>query len=187
MKKTLISAALGLSVIASSLAISGSANAFQLVNYSSYYSTTKKCLALRAGTGTDSTPFIVYHCDGTASQQFSTSLYPGFTVTYPTVGLSQGLWNEAANQKGVSVGNNLKGNNSAVILWSEGIMGGSPGQSWKPDATNSPVGQCYRFINPNSGRVLSAQGGSMADGTAIVIYDDFKNPAQHPDQYWCVQ
>jgi hypothetical protein len=192
MKKALISATLGLSVIASSLAISASANAFTLVNYKSLYTSPQECLAVAAGTPTDGTRFIVYHCDQSANQSFSTTVYDAqnpnqWPITNPTVGISSPIWDMAATYKGVSVGNNAAYDGAPVVLWSE-FFTSSPGQYWTPDATYSPAWQCYRFIDPNSGnRVLGALGGSMKDGTAVVVWHDYKDPANHADQYWCVR
>ena len=190
MKKALMSATLGLSVIATSLGISASASAYTLVNYATLYNQypqKQSCLALKAGTANDGQPFIVYHCDGTASQAFSNSIYPGFSVTSPSVGVSSPIWNQAGNHQGVSVGNDATNDGAPVVLWSE-FFTSSPGQFWRPDATNSPASGCYRFINPNSGKALGAAGGSMADGTAVIIWaDSWKNPVTHPDQYWCVR
>lgn len=190
MRKALISATLGLSVIASSLAISGSAKAFELVNYATINlpRANQKCLALKAGTANDGQPFIVYKCDGTASQHFSMSVYPDQPMWNPTVGVTSWMFSLAGYRQGVSVANNGNINGTPVILWREYYLTASAGQYWTPDATNSPRSGCYKFANPNSGnKVLSALGGSMADSTSVVIWWDFNSPTYHPDQYWCVQ
>ena len=186
MKKALISAMLAVSAIASSLAVSASANAFTLVNYQSLYTGNQKCLALDAGTPTDGRRFIVFGCDRSPNQQFSTSLFPDMNVPNPIVGVAQSMWDQAAYHKAVSVANNATNDGASVILWDD-YFTPSPGQRWRPDAQYSPAPECYRFINPNSGKVLGAAGGSMADGTAVIIWKDFKDPANHPDQYWCVR
>lgn len=86
---------------------------------------------------------------------------------------------------GVSA-NNMN-NGTAIIDWTPTT---DLNQQWRAEfKTGDGNGaNCYVLHNDNSpsGRdVVMGVGGTIVSGRAVIIWDNFSDPTNHPDQLWC--
>lgn len=190
MKKAIVSAALALSVIASSLAVSKPASAFQLRNLADQ----SKFLGVSAGTPTAGTHFIIWTQDNphSANQSFSTSALFGSggspassVVAGQTITLFNGVAMNALVD--ISASKAADGINVVVGYALNGIA--STKQTWFVDdslgvrVNNAP---CFRLLNSsNPSEALGVAGGNMTSGTSTITWHTFSDWSHHMDQLWC--
>jgi hypothetical protein len=180
MSKTATCVALGLSVIASSLAVTGKASA-TLRNYG--YSNT--CLGVQGGNLTPGTRFIDYACTYSADQgplwAYNNNVQQLLT-TAASVVWKNGTFSIQNNCAGVAGPSTQQG--TAVVVWP---CTGAYDQNWIPQLVAETIGKdgsgndshCYVMRNPYSGMLLS-----VAPDKHIVIWPG--SVSSHTrDQVWC--
>jgi hypothetical protein len=151
---------------------------FTLHNYRTNY-----CLGVAAGNPNPGSKMVVWHCDGTANQNFQPVANPNgrFTVknmvgTNRCLDVTRGQYVTYTNGSPVDIG----------------LCDAPTTQAWDlipagPDMHGNP---CYQFgdqYGPNNVKlVMGVSGGSTAEGAAVIMWENFSNFSTHPDQYWCV-
>lgn len=189
MKKAVISATLGLSVIASGIAVSKPASAFQLKNFANQ----TLYMGIAAGTPTAGNHYIVWTRDSpvSANQSFSVTgafLGSGGSLASSVVaGQTYNLYNGVAMNALVDISGNKAGDGTNVVV---GYFSSLGKQLWKVDASlvlyingNQP---CYRFINATAANeVMGVSGANLNKGTSIITWHTFSDWWNHLDQFWC--
>jgi len=149
---------------------------FKLHNYQ-----TGLCLGVAAGTPTVGTSLITWTCDNSANQtwiQIPKTQYDWETVL---------IKNYVADNRCMDVTNNLNGGQGRINY----CMNGStelPG--WQPIYAGPDLNNhaCYRLHHQGAGlyRALGVSGGNTNKGAQTILWTDFDDHFNHPDQYWCV-
>lgn len=191
MKKVVISATLGLSVLASSL-VSAPASAFQLKNFQNQ----TLYLGIAAGTPTAGNKFIVWTHDVPASgnQTFSvTGAFigtPGSPASSVVPGSQINLFDGVAMSALVDIVGNTANDGTSVVVGYSSNLGK---QLWRVDDSvgiRSNGSPCYRFVNATSANskpeVIGVSGGNPQKGGSIITYHTFSDYWNHYDQFWCV-
>jgi len=174
MKRAVINTALGLAVVASSIAVGPTASAYTLISRASPgYSQsggTMFCAGVAAGNvNTDGTQIIIWPCIvGAQDQQWTET-----RLNDTWFSLSNG---SNPNQcMGVAAGSVSHG--AQMVIWH---FYGSGNQYWRKDP--SPHPGCYYFTNLGSQLVMGVAGGKMSQGTPVIQWEQLTG---HVDQEWC--
>ena len=205
MNKFVINAAVGLSILASSLAVSAPASAFQLQNFANQ----NLYLGVAAGTPKAGTPFIVWTKDSPRSANQTFSVTNGFSgpdggspassvVVNQTVHLYNGVAYNAVVGTSSSKPTDAPKDGTSVVV--ETV---SPyvKQQWKVDPSQVLCSNyvngvcetpCYRFIDAATYGItgvtpeaLGVAGGNPQLGQAIITWHTFSDWWNHLDQFWC--
>lgn len=161
---------------------------FTLHNYQ-----TDFCLGVQAGNPNWGTHFVVWECDTSANQNFQQ--LTGSFLPAGFIGLKNFVkGNTCLNVDDYPAGVGGNGEKEITLSCPDANYAAWY-QEWKavPAGTDFAKHECYQFVSaggpdPANGKdfVLGVQGGSTSHGTSVMIWDNFQDRFNHPDQYWCV-
>jgi hypothetical protein len=166
--------------VASAQLLGGSFEAVPVVGDSPYFTiqnyVTNYCLGIQGGSTTIGTDAVVWNCNGNPDQLWR---WEGTPNAYNFLHLENGN-----NQcLGVAGGSTAEG--AHLINWN---CVNHPDQYWGPLASgptcrNNTAVPAWEALENNDGWVVGTQGGSSAEGTALVQWN-FQ--AKCNNQYWSV-
>lgn len=159
-------------------------NVFKLHNYQTDY-----CLGVTAGKTGIGTPFVTWDCTANTPNQNFQKRAMSF-VPSPYVELV----NFVASDRCVMP--IWPGNGQNVDTFGcESFDGGSDQKwdNWNPIYSFSSLGkdnqwhECYYFDSElEPGKVIGVSGGRTDRGAPVIMWDNFNDSVNHPDQLWCV-
>lgn len=162
---------------------------FTLRNYSTGY-----CLGVSGGNPNWGSYFVVWPCDTTANQNFQqVVLSPHVPAGF--IQLENFIKANTCVDLETPSGVDANGDRAYTLGCSSPGDGWGLKQAWKPlyAGTDLAGHECYQFASdggpdPANGKdfVLGVSGGSRSKGAAVMIWDNFQDSYNHPDQYWCV-
>lgn len=182
----------GLSIIASSLALTDRARADDLRHWAN--------LNMSQGT------FLLSVAGGPACAGCGVKAGSGIVI-WPSVGTSDQIWNDTPPGTGqfpnalrdnasgtptcLSVAGGSTANGAKLVIWPCSAQ--SADQTWQviPASTfNAPFGNCFVLRNSKSAQVMGVANAVMAAGTAVVQWPLFlgtpnSTAGWHLDQFWC--
>ena len=119
-------------------------------------------------------------CDGSANQTWSAAPKATGDTSY------YALKNYVADNRCMDVPGELNGDKGRINYCMNGsteIPGWQPVYAG-PDLNNH---SCYRLHHQGSRLItLGVAGGNPNKGAQTIMWVDFQDPHNHPDQYWCV-
>jgi hypothetical protein len=178
MQNVLTKAALGLSIIAGSVALARPASATNTFYEWQNHKNTNFCLGVAAGNVTNGTHLIVWQCNGNSDQAWSEDLSDELSFGSE----SYFSFRDGTNYNkclGVPAGSHNQG--VGLVIWDCVTPRSShPDQFWAPliDYTTG----CYKFLNANSGMYMAVgNNGDVENGTQVVQWPSTPTA----DQEWC--
>jgi hypothetical protein len=183
---------LGLSIIASSLAVTATASAqnwMRWQNRASTYPYGSSAVYLSLKGGPLQTQGVFYIKEGTP-----VIIWGGQTVDQSwsaqenATGLVQNLLTDSAGRNmflGVAGGSTTQG--ASLIIWRHD--GNPPNQTWTTYSAESlglgaVAGGCFVFVN-SDGLVMGVQNANMTPGTQVIQWPFLWGATGHMDQFWC--
>jgi hypothetical protein len=194
MRNFVLRSALGLSIIAGSLAASPAANATTWRNLKDI----NKCLGVYAASGNLGTQLIIWDClAGHPDQSWTEQFFPlALGYNYYITGQVRNGTNPPVADMVAAVSGGIMNSNTNIIDYTK-FNPPHGDQGWKKVfAVNDPDGfPCYYFANyasPSTGSwVFGTQNAGTGNNTPVVLQWLVKtangNPdyGAHPEQYWC--
>jgi hypothetical protein len=189
MKKAMTTAALGLSIIASSLAISATASAQVL---STWYNAANTSMNLAVGGGLtchsrcwlNPGQSIVVWSGNVTPDQYWSSQHP----TVDTLEVVQNQYGDGnGNQMCLGVGGASTAENAGLVVWP---CGGQADQTWsiEPASEHSPQpypNNCYVFVNNYTRKAMGVLYGNVTQGARVVQKSLGTRNIANPDMIWC--
>jgi len=178
-------------VIASCLAVSKPASAFQLKNFLDQ----TKFIGVAAGTPTAGTHFIIWTQDSprSANQSFSTSALfgsGGSPASSVVANQTITLFNGVAMNALLDISGSTAANATNVVVGY--ALNGIPSnkQTWRVDDTLgiriNGTAPCFRLLNSSATtEALGVAAGNMNSGTSLITWHVFSDWWNHLDQLWC--
>jgi hypothetical protein len=194
MRTLVLRAALGLSIIAGSLAAAAPANATVWKNFKDL----TKCLGVQGASGQVGTQIITYTCNGSADQNWTEQFFPlSLGYNYYFTGQVRNNTDPPLRDMVLGVAGGVIGPSKDIIDWTT-FSPAHGDQGWKKvyAVTDSAQHMCYYFLNyatpNNSTSVLGIAGFVPSNGTHVVVEELYKVPGTnnpdtggHSEQYWC--
>jgi hypothetical protein len=152
---------------------------FTLHNYQ-----TGLCLGVAAGTPTRGTPLVVWTCDQSANQNWQQLTGASF------VGWIE-LQNFVADDRCMNdIGNVLSSDGTKIGIdkcYDTDYGGVILNDSFQAHYVGNDLNgnECYNFVDQNA-LAVGVSGGKTGNGQPIILWSNFHDPYNHPDQIWCV-
>ena len=147
---------------------------FTFHNYQTGY-----CLAFVGGPS-DLGTYITWRCDDSASQAF---MFRGSAVAGSPYG---DILNLIANDRCMYGGQNVGMRNNPCFDVDTGTD--VVYEDWQLSAAlmDGHGHVCYNLLNKSSpGSTLGVTAGSTKEGTSVIMWQNYNDPVNHPDQFWC--
>ena len=156
----------------------------KLGKYTLHNYQTGLCLGVAAGTPTLNTPLVVWTCDQSANQNWQAQAVPGNTgeielKNFVAADRCMNLVGNPYTSNGTPIGINT----CSATDFNETTLVDSFRASYVGNDLSGK--ECYNFAD-EEGFVVGVSGGKTGKGQPIILWSNFHDPYNHPDQIWCM-
>ena len=138
---------------------------------------TDYCLGTAGGGSAIGSLFVVWACDGSANQRFTFQqvlpyMPPPYFEMVNNVANDRCIWDTNLGQ---CISNDAQADAKIDGYKSTRVL------------VNHNGHDCYTFENElHPGEVLGVSGGSTAEGARVILWHNYNDLTNHPDQAWCI-